>query len=117
MNNRLESKKDVVSQLVRLGMERERAYIGAACTNKEIEELKKDNDFICDLDYQDIALEESLLKALDFGINIAVKKGNTNAVQWKLSKHAKKWGNTKEDEINSVIGKVHVYVPDNGREK
>jgi len=88
----------MILNYINLGMEINKAYILSEITKEDIEELDKDEDFQKDIEVTEIILEKDLLERHNTAMEIAVNKGNANAVQWKLEKiNPDRWG-TKKDE-------------------
>ena len=95
----LRNKKEHVLRCIRLGMDLYQAEILAECTVEEIEYLDKDEDFQLLVKQEAILEEYQLLEKHEIAMEIALSRGNTMAIQWKLEKlNPKKWGKEKEDE-------------------
>jgi hypothetical protein len=107
---RILTKKEAVLRLVPLGIDVEDAYIYAECTEEDIEALKIDKGFLRDLEIYRIIEEKRLLQLHKKAMIIAAEKGNTQGIQWKLSKlKPVKWGDGKKiDDGNTTPLKISI---------
>jgi len=113
-----EDKKTFALQFVRLGIDPLRAMMQVDFTEEEMTLAKEDTEFQNNIDFE-IRMEEiDLLKKLNTAMDVAVAKGNSQAVQWKLERLNKKWNKTfkTDDDDGKDNGKVLVYLPANGRD-
>lgn len=111
-------KKDYILQVVKTGITLEKAFILAEASENEIESLKLDKSFLRDLEVQAIIEEKRLLELFNDGMEIATSKGNTNPIQWRLSKlDPVRWGKGENTDSKGKdnTAKTQVYLPSNGR--
>lgn len=98
----LESKKRNILRWIPLGLDAEEAYLAAECTEEEIEVLKKDEVLQRSIEIHKLMEEKRLLKLHKKAMEIAAGKGNTQGIQWKLSKMKPvKWGDGKRTDENN----------------
>lgn len=105
-NKNIDHKKDMILNCINLGIEKERAFVLAQCSEKETEKLEKDQTFLKEIEIHEIMLEEQLLVEHEKALQFAIAKGNTRPIEWKLSKiNPERWGTTKEEKktIESVL--------------
>jgi len=101
-----QAKKEQIFRFFRLGIEIYQAEILAGCSVEEIELLDNDEHFKLQLQEEEILEEYELLEKHQDGMNIALKRGNTSAVQWKLEKlNPNKWGSQKQ-KVDVEFGKL-----------
>jgi hypothetical protein len=105
---KFKAKKDHILRCVKLGMELERAYLVAECTEKEIEKLDKDERFKHLVDVQLALAENELLTRHELATKVAAVKGNTAGIQWKLSQINTKWSNKDRGETPFFPNKIQV---------
>ncbi len=110
----LESKKEHILRLIKLGMELYRAELITECTEEEIDNIEKDEKFNRKAEIYDAISEKELLDKLEKAIDIAVDKGKSSAIQWKLERlNPGRWGNKEAEKRNidlknlsiSLVGK------------
>ena len=91
-----------------MGMELINAELVAECSIKEIEKIEKDKEFMDSVDRQYAVQEFELLKKHNMAMDIAVCRGQANAVQWKLGKiNRQRWGGDFI-EVPPEIDNMHV---------
>lgn len=113
---KLEDKKYMILNMIRLGLEKYKAYIYMELTDDQIQTLDKDDKFQYQIKATEVELEQNLLEKYEQIIEKSTARGNPNAIQWMLSKiNPKRWGNqiSVGDEANK--GSVTIILPSNGR--
>jgi hypothetical protein len=105
---KFKTKKEHILRCVKLGMELDKAYLVAECTEKEIEKLKNDERFKKLIAVQLAIAEDDLLTRHEFATKIAANKGNTAGIQWKLSQINPKWQSKDRGETPFFPAKIQV---------
>lgn len=96
----MESKRAVVLELSRLGMDFDRAVIIAECTLPEIEEMQNDAQYMARISFSAAVLERDLLKKMETIVDMNSAVGQSTEVRWLLERINPKWaGSTK------IVGK------------
>ena len=95
----MSDKKGSVLRLIKLGMEVFRAELVVGCTESEIEELENDIEFIRRIKAHEAISEKELLDKLEDAIDVAVDKGSSAAIQWKLERlNPNRWASKELDK-------------------
>lgn len=87
----LDDKKDGILRLIKLGMELYKAGLVVGCSEEDIEQLENDKGFKLKIEAYTAIAEKELLDKLEDAIDIAVDKGNSSAIQWKLERINSRW--------------------------
>jgi len=111
-----EDKKIFALQFVRLGIDPLRAMLQVDFTDEEIQLAEEDPEFQKDIDFEVRMEEIELLKKLNTAMDIAVQRGNSTSVQWKLERINPRWSKTAKEDDGEKPEKVLFYIPDNGRD-
>lgn len=113
----LSDRKEHIMRCIKLGMDLTSSMYCAECSESEIALLEKDEDFQSRIKTQQSIEEYNLLQDFDRGVEIAVSKGNTSGLQWKLAHiNKRRWGNDTSDKSKEdVNSKIVIMLPDNGR--
>lgn len=99
----LDDRKDHVLRFVKLGLDLYSSMLLSECTDEEIESLENDKSFLRDVEICNIIAEKELLEKYDIAMEIASSRGNTNPIQWRLSKlNPDRWG-TRTDLSDSDV--------------
>jgi len=94
----LKERKEHILRLIKLGMELYKASLVAGCSEEEIEQLENDKVFKLKIEAYKAISEKELLDRLEDAMDIAVDRGNSSAIQWKLERlNPKKWGSKEMD--------------------
>lgn len=89
----MQSKRQLILEYAKLGMEFDRAALLAECSLQEQEELEKDDGFQRSLKACNALVERDLLKELSDVKRINVACGNSTEVRWMLERlNRKRWG-------------------------
>ena len=83
---RIDEKKQLIYEFVKLGIEQYEAILLAECDDDEIETLNNDPIFQKRSTYNKLKKEEELLLLHDEAIRIAIDKGDSKGIQWRLEK-------------------------------
>jgi len=81
---KFEEKKQLIHEFIRLGIDKYEAVLLAECTDDEIEELNNDVTFNKRVEFNRARKEADLLEMHDEAIRIAVDKGDSKPIQWRL---------------------------------
>ncbi len=89
----LEQKKEHVIRCIKLGMTFDDSLFVSECTDKEMEELSKSEEFLHTIKLHQKLQEMDLLKQHNIAMEIAVTRGNTKPIEWKLGiLNKNRWG-------------------------
>lgn len=101
---KLEGKKQLIYECVRLGMDLYEATLLAECSDEQIELLNNDEIFQKRVLYNEHIKEKELLEMHDEAIRMAIEKGDTKGIQWRLEKiKPAKYAKTTYSNINADV--------------
>jgi len=95
-----ENKILIIEEIISLGMSLYEAFLIAECTEEEILILQNSNEYKKKFELIKLIEERELLKKHKEATEIALKKGNTKPIEWKLSKLKPEVYGTKVVNIN-----------------
>lgn len=99
----LDTKKDLIINCIKLGMDFYKSAICASCTKGEIEQLEKDEQFQNIIEVHKAIVEKELLVDHQSIIEDAVLKGNAAPLQWKLERlNPGQWGNRTKIDVDKT---------------
>jgi len=112
-----EDKKLFALQFIRLGIDPYQAMLHTDFTDEEIELASNDETFQSDIVFENRMEEIELLRKLEKAMDVAVQRGNSTAVQWKLERMNPRWSKMLSSKMDDPLKKedIVVYLPDNGR--
>jgi len=109
----LETKKKIIYNTIKTGMELKRAFLLAECSDEDIEQIESDEEFMTKIDKYQVYAERKMLELHAKACQIAATKGNTTGMQWKLGKlNPDRWGEKKTDIL--IPGKLVIDGDDKG---
>ena len=95
----LENKKEHILRCVKLGLNLYEAEIITECTEEEIEILDNDDEFKKQVKQQKVLEEYDLLTRQEQAISVAIDRGGSAGVQWKLERiNPSRWAGKEEGE-------------------
>lgn len=101
---KLEEKKQLILECVRLGMDTYESTLLAECDEEEIEILNTDKMFQKRIEYSKHCKERDLLELHDEAVSIALGKGETKGIQWRLEKlRPEKYAKTINNNIKAAV--------------
>lgn len=102
----LEHKKEIILEMIRLGMDFHTACLASELTEEEEDEVMEDELFQRIVSRDTALLEKELLERHDAASSIGESRGSCSGLQWKLEKvNPKRYGN-KEKDGDSFTGKL-----------
>jgi hypothetical protein len=104
------TKKIIILNCIRLGMDFYTAALSASCTKKEIEELEQNEEFQSTIEINQAILEKDLLEQHDRVSEIASERGQAAPLQWKLERvNPSRWGGrTKIETDKPLVGELTI---------
>lgn len=95
-------KRELIYSCIRLGMEKEKAYIIACLSEKEIQETENNPELQERFRFYECEEERKLLAIYKREEDNIAKKGNLKPIQWKLERiNPGRWGNrSRSTNIN-----------------
>ncbi len=96
----LEQKKEHALRCIRLGMSLEDSLFISECTVEEMDMLEQDDQFLTSVERQQKLEEMALLKQFNIASEIAVSRGSTKPLEWKLGLLNSKRYSSKSTNIN-----------------
>lgn len=109
------NKKQVVKEMVKLGMDFEEAAIIAECSFDEIEKLREDTEFQRELEAYTAILERDLLKLLHEAAQFNAAQGNTTELRWLLERiNPRRWSSSSKVQLKGKNDGPIMIVYDDG---
>lgn len=111
----LDQKKEHALRCIKLGMSLEDSLFVSECTDKEIDILTEDEEFLHDVKMQQKLEEMELLRTHNIALQIASRKGKSRPIEWKLGiMNGDRYG--AKSTVNVDSAKAHLPVMLVGKE-